>query len=223
MHSWHGPSMSIVNDTYARLHGTNFGVKLETPPTHPGLLAMALPWLGGQHHRALLQAADHLGSFIVLTRDRDGGRVRLDPHGAPRINYTLSAFDQANLLTGVRAAADIHVAAGAEAVYLPHGTLPVLRARGGVAHNPEVLTQLPQLSWRANQFGLYSAHQMSTCRLGGQAATHPLRPSGETVEVRNLFVADGSAFPACSGVNPMLTIMALAHYTAQHLKNSPPV
>ena len=220
MHSWYGPSMSIVNDTYARLHGTNFGVKLETPPTHPGLLAMALPWLGGQQHRALLQAADHLGSFIVLTRDRDGGRVRLDPHGTPRIDYTLSEFDRANLLTGVRAAAEIHVAAGAEAVYLPHGTLPTLRAHGGTTHNPEVLHQLPRLSWRANQFGLYSAHQMSSCRLGGQAATHPVRPTGETVEVRNLFVADGSAFPACSGVNPMLTVMALAHYTTQHLKNS---
>ncbi|MGI4870513.1 MAG: hypothetical protein ACRYFX_04965 [Janthinobacterium lividum] len=31
-------------------------------------------------------------------------------------------------------------------------------------------------------------------------------------------MADGSAFPACSGVNPMLTIMALAHYTAQGMK-----
>lgn len=61
---------------------------------------------------------------------------------------------------------------------------------------------------------------MSTCRLGGQSATHPLRPTGETVEVRGLFVADGAAFPACSGVNPMLTIMALAHYTAQQLKSS---
>jgi choline dehydrogenase-like flavoprotein len=42
------------------------------------------------------------------------------------------------------------------------------------------------------------------------------------VEVRGLFVADGSAFPACSGVNPMLTIMALAHYLAQDLKNNLP-
>ncbi|RYY20542.1 MAG: FAD-binding protein [Cytophagaceae bacterium] len=223
MHSWHGPSMSIVNDTYARLRGTNFGVKLETPPSHPGLLAMVLPWLGGQAHRELLGAADHLGSFIVLTRDRDGGRISVDKQGAPLIDYTLSAFDRAHLLTGVRAAAEIHVAAGAEAVYLPHGTLPTLRAHGGVAHNPGVLDQLPRLGWRANQFGLYSAHQMSTCRLGGQAATHPLRPTAETVEVRGLFVADGSAFPACSGVNPMLTIMALAHYTAQQLKNSPAV
>jgi choline dehydrogenase-like flavoprotein len=220
MRSWHGPSMSIVNDTHTRLHGTNYGVKLETPPTHPGLLAMVLPWLGGRPHRELLRTAEHLGSFIVLTRDRDGGRVRLDPHGMPLIDYTLSPFDRANMLEGVRAAAEIHVAAGAEAVYLPHGSLPTLRASDGVLHNPEILAQLPHLGWRANQFGLYSAHQMSTCRLGGQAATHPLRPTGETVEVRGLFVADGSAFPACSGVNPMLTIMALAHHTAQGLKGS---
>lgn len=218
MRSWHGPSMSIVNDTYTRLHGTNYGVKLETPPTHPGLLAMVLPWLGGRPHRELLHAAEHLGSFIVLTRDRDGGRVRLDPHGTPLIDYTLSAFDRANMLEGVRAAAEIHVAAGAHTVYLPHGSLPTLRATDGVLQNPEVLAQLPHLGWRANQFGLYSAHQMSTCRLGGQAATHPLRPSGETVEIRGLYVADGAAFPACSGVNPMLTIMALTHYTSQGLK-----
>jgi len=218
MHSWHGPSMSVVNDTYTRLDGSNFGVKLETPPTHPGLLAMVLPWRSGAQHRQLLQAADHLGSFIVLTRDRDGGRVHLDRQGAPLIDYRLSAFDRRSMLAGVRAAAEIHVAAGAHTVYLPHGTLPTLHAQNGALQNPELLASLPRLPWHPNRFGLYSAHQMSTCRLGGQARTHPLRPSGETVEVQGLYVADGSAFPACSGANPMLTIMALAHYTAQGLK-----
>ena len=218
MNSWHGPSMSVVNDTYTMLHGTNFGAKLETPPTHPGLLSMVLPWLSGRQHHELMRDANHLGSFIVLTRDRDGGRVSLDKHGAPLIDYTLSDFDRANMLEGVRAAAQIHIAAGATAVYLPHGTLPTLHAQNGTLQNPEVLDKLPHLSWKPNQFGLYSAHQMSTCRMGGDAATHPLRPSGETVEVQNLFVADGSAFPACSGVNPMLTIMALAHFTAQGMK-----
>jgi len=222
MHSWHGPSMSVVNDTYTMLHGTNFGAKLETPPTHPGLLSMVLPWLSGRQHHELLRDADHLGSFIVLTRDRDGGRVSLDKHGAALIDYTLSDFDRAHMLEGVRAAAHIHVAAGAETVYLPHNTLPTLHAQAGVLQNPAVLDSLPQLSWKPNQFGLYSAHQMSTCRMGGDAATHPLKPNGETVEVQGLFVADGSAFPACSGVNPMLTIMALAHFTAQGLKASRP-
>jgi choline dehydrogenase-like flavoprotein len=35
--------------------------------------------------------------------------------------------------------------------------------------------------------------------------------------VRGLFVADASAFPLASGVNPMLTIMALAHRTATRI------
>jgi choline dehydrogenase-like flavoprotein len=223
MNSWHGPSMSVVNDTYTMLHGTNFGAKLETPPTHPGLLSMVLPWLSGRQHHELLRDASHLGSFIVLTRDRDSGRVTIDKNGAPLIDYTLSDFDRSNMLEGVRAAAQIHVAAGAEMVYLPHNTVPTLHTKNGALVNPEVLDNLPHLSWKPNQFGLYSAHQMSTCRMGGDAATHPLKTNGETVEVQNLFVADGSAFPACSGVNPMLTIMALAHFTAQGLKASRPV
>ncbi|MGI4833454.1 MAG: FAD-dependent oxidoreductase [Janthinobacterium lividum] len=218
LHAWHGPSMSIVNDHFARLGGSNYGVKLETPPTHPGLLSIVLPWLGGQQHRALMHQASHLGSFIVLTRDRDGGRVRVDKQGAARIDYHLSAYDRAHLLAGVRGAAEIHAAAGAHTVYLPHGTLPTLGAENGRLCRPELLAQLPRLSWQPGRFGLFSAHQMSTCRLGGRAATHPLRPSGETVEVQGLYVADGAAFPACSGVNPMLTIMALAHYLAQGLK-----
>ncbi|PJJ53291.1 FAD-dependent oxidoreductase [Hymenobacter chitinivorans] len=220
---WHGPSMSVVNDCFTMLNGTNFGAKLETPPAHAGLMAMVLPWLSGEQHKQMMLDAAHLGSFIVLTRDRDGGRVSVDKHGAPVVDYVLSDFDRASMLQGVRAAAEIHVAAGAQKVYLPHGTLPTLEADGGVLHNPELLDKLPHLGWKPNQFSLYSAHQMSTCRMGGTEATHPVGPNGETYEVRNLFVADASAFPACSGVNPMLTIMALAHYTAQEMKASSPV
>lgn len=215
---WYGPSMSVVNDSCARLNGTNFGAKIETPPAHLGLMAMTLPWTSGAEHKRLMQQAAHLGSFIVLTRDRDGGRVGIDAQGQPQIRYRLSPHDRGSLLAGVRTAAEIHVAAGARTVLLPHGTLPRLHAQNGRILNPEVLDGLPQLNWAPNRFGLYSAHQMSTCRMGGRRQDHPTSPTGETYELRGLYVADGSAFPACSGVNPMLTIMALAHHTAQHLK-----
>ncbi|MBC8082299.1 MAG: GMC family oxidoreductase N-terminal domain-containing protein [Hymenobacter sp.] len=220
MNPWFGPSMSVVNDCFTRLNGTNYGAKLETPPAHAGLMSMVLPWLSGAQHKALMRQAAHLGSFIVLTRDRDGGRVRVDKHGQALIDYVLSEHDRATMLTGVRAAAEIQAAAGAHTIFLPHGTLPTLHVRDGRIQNPEVLTQLPHLGWKPNQYGLYSAHQMSSCRMGGDSFTHPVGPTGETYEIRNLFVADASAFPACSGVNPMLTTMALAHYTAQYLKTS---
>ncbi|GAA4392760.1 FAD-dependent oxidoreductase [Hymenobacter koreensis] len=220
--AWYGPSMSVVNDSCTRLNGTNFGAKIETPPAHVGLMAMTLPWTSGEQHKQLMQQVPNLGSFIVLTRDRDGGRVRTDRHGAPLIDYRLSDYDRNHMLTAVRTAAEIHAAAGAHTVYLPHGTLPTLRVREGRIENQEVLDGLPHLGWKPNQFSLYSAHQMSTCRMGGNRATHPTSPSGETYEVRGLYVADGSAFPACSGVNPMLTIMALAHHTAQQIKAEMP-
>lgn len=215
---WYGPSMSVVNDSCTRLGGTNFGAKIETPPAHLGLMAMTLPWTAGAAHKRLMLQAAHLGSFIVLTRDRDGGRVRVDRQGQPLISYRLSDFDRASMLAGVRTAAEIHAAAGAHTVLLPHGTLPTLHVQDGRIQNPAVLDGLPALDWRPNRFGLYSAHQMSSCRMGGRRADHPTSPTGETYELRGLYVADGSAFPACSGVNPMLTIMALAHHTAQHLK-----
>ena len=35
--------------------------------------------------------------------------------------------------------------------------------------------------------------------------------------MRNLVVADGAAFPTASGVNPMVTIEAIAHLNATRL------
>ena len=40
-------------------------------------------------------------------------------------------------------------------------------------------------------------------------------PHGEVWDVAGLYVADGSAFPTPSGVNPMVTIYAVSYLTAQ--------
>ncbi len=72
---------------------------------------------------------------------------------------------------------------------------------------------------KPNAFALFSAHQTSSCRIGGDPGTGAIRPNGETWEVENLFVVDGSVFPTAVGVNPMLPIMGVAHYLTQHVKN----
>ena len=59
---------------------------------------------------------------------------------------------------------------------------------------------------------------MGTCRIGGSDKLHPVKPTGETREVKGLYVADTSAFPSASGANPMLTVQALAYYVAQQMK-----
>ena len=53
--------------------------------------------------------------------------------------------------------------------------------------------------------------------MGGSPATSACGPEGETWDVRNLVVCDGSTFPSASGVNPMISIEAIAHMNARAL------
>jgi len=58
---------------------------------------------------------------------------------------------------------------------------------------------------------------MGSARIGDSPQTSACRPDGETWDVRNLLVLDGSAFPTASGVNPTVSIEALAHMNATAL------
>lgn len=217
---WHGPVMSVVSNQFAHLDG-GYGVKLETPPLHPGILGLGLTWQSGTQHKATLEGADHVGAFIVLTRDRDGGRVTLDRRGQPVLRYRLSPYDRRHLLRGMQEAARIHAAAGAEEVFLPHNRAVSFRCEAGPAALERFLDGALRWRWAPNAFQLFSAHQMGTCRMGGDAQRHPVAPDGQVRGTRNLYIADASTFPTASGANPMLSIQAIAWYTAQHLKAHP--
>jgi choline dehydrogenase-like flavoprotein len=60
-------------------------------------------------------------------------------------------------------------------------------------------------------------HLLGSCRIGGTADTSACGPEGETWEVKDLVVCDGSAFPSASGVNPNMSIQSLSHLNATRL------
>ena len=63
----------------------------------------------------------------------------------------------------------------------------------------------------------YSFHLMGSARMGGSPRTSATKPTGEAWATRGLYVMDGSSFPSASGVNPMVTIEAIAHLNARRL------
>ena len=67
---------------------------------------------------------------------------------------------------------------------------------------------------RAGGFRLFCAHQMGTCRMGKDPHSSG-RSVGPAPRHERRLDRDGSAFPTASGTNPMITIMALAHRTAE--------
>jgi choline dehydrogenase-like flavoprotein len=58
-------------------------------------------------------------------------------------------------------------------------------------------------------------HPLGTCRIGSDPRTSVLGPEHETHAVERLFVTDGSAVPSSLGVNPQMTIMAMALRAAE--------
>jgi choline dehydrogenase-like flavoprotein len=55
-----------------------------------------------------------------------------------------------------------------------------------------------------------ATHNMGTCRMSASPADGVCNRWGQTHEVRNLFISDGSQFSSSGGANPTLTIVALA-------------
>jgi choline dehydrogenase-like flavoprotein len=55
-----------------------------------------------------------------------------------------------------------------------------------------------------------TSHILGTCRMGSRPDTSVVDADGRSWDVRNLWICDGSLFPTCGGVNPSLTIQALA-------------
>lgn len=64
---------------------------------------------------------------------------------------------------------------------------------------------------------MYSAHQMGSCRLSATPEGGPLRETGEAWECDGLFVADASVLPTSLGINPMITVEAVAFMVAEQV------
>ena len=62
-----------------------------------------------------------------------------------------------------------------------------------------------------------ATHNMGTARMGADAASSVVDAGLQAHEVPGLYVADGSAFPTSTSVNPTLTIVALALRLADQL------
>jgi len=212
---WEGTMQAIYSDQFRFLDG-NYGVKYETAALQPTIHASVLPWREPEHYRLLLSKLPQTVGIGALVRDRDGGRVTVDGEGHPVSAYALSAFDRKHLRLGFVGAARILEAAGAELIFSPHAKWCAYEPgrRGSLG---SFVQAMDSAGWDAGQLALFSFHIMGTARMGGSPGTSATNPEGQTWEVRNLYVMDAAAFPSASGVNPMISIEAIARHSASGL------
>lgn len=211
---WEGPLQSRYSEQHARLDGA-YGVRYETPPVTPGLFGAALPWEGAREVLDLARRYARLAPVFPLVRDRDAGEVVVGRDGEPIARYRVSRYDLRHVRAGFAGAARVLEAAGARRIVSTHARPVVWEGgRGGIGR---FLAEADMRGWEPNQVLYASAHVMGTARMGHSPTIAAVDPAGESWEVANLIVCDGSAFPTPSGVNPMITIAGLAHANATAL------
>jgi choline dehydrogenase-like flavoprotein len=163
----------------------------------PAYAAMALP-LTGERHREAMASYRNLAQLGLMVSDSSRGRV-VSLGGRPVIRYELCDEDVAKVRLGLARLRELLMAAGALEVYLP---LP-----DGVA---------PERA-RAHQLKLLAVHPLGTARAHARSSAGVTDGDLAVHGVRGVYVADGSVVPSALGVNPQLTIMALATRLAFHL------
>lgn len=166
------------------------GIVFEGVSGPPAYAAMSLPLTGARHEAAM---ADYrrLAQFGVMVSDSSRGSVR-SVGGRPLIRYDLTDEDLRRFRTGIARMRELFQAAGAREVYLP---LPE-----GVA---------PERA-RLRDLKLMAFHPLGTARADARATNGVVNSDLAAHGTRGLYVADGSVVPSSLGVNPQMTIMALA-------------
>ena len=190
-----------------------YGFLIEGAQYTPGLTGSALPWTSAAEHKEMMTLVPNGASFITLLRDRGHGRVTVDANGEAVPWYDLTdELDQRIMRLSLEKLARLHHAAGAVQIASLAAGLPIWRFGDDLEAFIDKAQRVPL---RAGGQRLFSAHQMGSCRMGKDPATSVANPWGELHDVPGVWIGDGSAFPTPTGTNPMVSIMALAHRTAE--------
>lgn len=192
----------------------------------PSWLLTFMNWDNGLDFKTKALKFRHMNGFISICRNRDTGRVWIDPvSGRPRLDYSPSAFDRAHILEGNLALAKICYVSGATEIHIAtDGVQPFIRGpddevdAGAGVTSPRFTAWLAEVKRIANKHAgavFACAHQMGTSRMSVKEDGGVVDPQGKVWGTEGLYVCDASVFPSASGVNPMVTTMAISDWISR--------
>ena len=189
-------------DTYA-----DEGIMFEGASTPLDVTAIAVPWIGAKFVE-VMEAYRHVATFGFMIKDTSRGSVRAGPNGAPLLWYDMNAEDTRKMQRGLAILCEVFLAAGARRVLPFVAGLDEVRSQADIA-------KLRDKTFAPSDIEVTAFHPLGTCRVGSDPRTSVIGPDHEAHGVERLFVADGSAVPSSLGVNPQMTIMAMALRAAE--------
>jgi len=212
--AWYGPAMAGIMNEFAETD-EEFGYIIECVQHLPGLFTTVVPWLGGASHKELTRKYRYRADWVFIVKDRGAGSVTLDGNGQSTFWYPFDDdLDRCHFRGAAVTCIRMHEAAGAQQIFLAGQPFAPWNRGEDLEAFIEKVNGVP-----IGQGGtpVFSAHQMCSAKLGSDPQTSVAKPNGELHDVTGVWIADASGMPSCSGVNPMVTTMALARRTAMNM------
>ena len=185
------------------------GLLLTTSNVPPSILSLSMPYFGAKSFEVM---RDYNKMLICgcLVEDTSSGRVSLDMFGDAKMRYDLASRDLAVMIRGVALLSEILFSTGARRVLLPFARLEHI-------DSADEIRKLYTTPIAPAEVECLTVHAMGTARMGLDPKQSVVDEWGESHDVKNLYIADASVFPGPIGVNPQITIMALATRSGQHI------
>lgn len=199
---WNG-----IPQSYAIDHFAQEGLMFEGGSLPFDVAALGVPWVGPRYME-LMSKYPYLATFGFMIQDHSRGEVRPGPGGKPLLLYRMGERDAKLMQRGVEVLCEVYQAAGARRVF------PFVAGHHEVSTKAD-LEALKRRSLRPSDIEVTAFHPLGTCRIGTDPGRSCLGPDHEAHDVAGLYVADGSAIPSSLGVNPQMTIMAMALRTGE--------
>lgn len=212
IHPWRGALLGVYVDQFMRPEDGGF--VLEVGGLGVAEMCMISEPGTGQPYVEFMRNARHNAGIVTLIHDHNVGEVRW--HGDHKtIDYRLSKKDFPSMMQALKAAIRLHLAAGAEEVFLP------TTDRLAVRDVAEIDGVVDKIANQPHALRMVSYHPQGSCRMGTDPANSAVDGNGRVHGVEGAYVADASLLPTSLIVNPQVTVYALANYVADRMLENP--
>lgn len=180
--------------------------------THNPIMSLALTTPGWTtDHGRMMRGQRNLAYAGALVGTQPVGRVVMSPFfGHEEVRFKMPTSDLASLRAGLETTARVFFAAGARRIFLPTHELKALTSPRELGILRAAITSVDDIS-----FG--SAHPQGGNPMSDDPKLGVVDRNFAVHGYENLFVCDASVFPSTVRVNPMHTVLALAHDAAPRI------